>query len=86
MIARGFLQIVPHRRPSGSVQSLRIVKLTQSIPAHPNSGALVVEVNLDMDEKIFSIPSLNVKLDASEEQVVPVLAPIDWHDEEEDED
>lgn len=83
MKATAYIQIVPQRRRD-AVTSLRIVKLTQSMPRDPEPGALVSRLEVEIDPAVFAVPTLHVEIDGNPSSVAPLVVPVSVPEEGEE--
>lgn len=88
MKAEAYLQIVPTRNRNGDVKSLRITRLTQTLPGIPEPGSFVVKVKFDVDPEIFAVPTIEMAFDCEPSELASAVVPIPYvpEDEEDDDD
>ncbi len=64
MIARGFIQIVPDRSPSGRARGLSIQRVTRRHPRDPLPGAIVMEVAVSVPDAIANVQTVEATAEA----------------------
>ncbi len=57
-----FIQVVPSFDRNGRVTRLRVTRASSTNPREPMAGSLVIKMNLEVPEKVFSPVVINVNI------------------------
>lgn len=79
MRVEGYIQIVPvwdRRSSPPTVETLRIMRVTKTYPRGSESGALILNISLDVPEEVFMPSTLHVSLDGSNEEIASAIVPV----------